>query len=75
MTNIAYSGCKNKNFYNVDLKNKFMAEYLEILDGSKKEQYESLIPQIKGLLSGENDLRASDRSPGYRVVFPGKFGR
>ena len=40
-------------------KNKIMAEDLEILDGSKNEQYESLIPQIKGLLSGENDLIAN----------------
>ena len=36
-----------------------MAEDLEILNGSKNEQYESLIPQIKGLLSGENDLIAN----------------
>lgn len=32
-----------------------MAEDLSIITGGKKEQYESLIPQIKGLLEGEPD--------------------
>ena len=32
-----------------------MAEDLAIATGSKKEQYESLLPQIKGLLEGESD--------------------
>ena len=32
-----------------------MAEDLQILSGSKEEQYSSLIPQIKGLLEGETD--------------------
>lgn len=36
-----------------------MAEDLEVFAGTKKEQYESLIPQIKGLLKGENDLVAN----------------
>ncbi len=36
-----------------------MAEDLSILKGSKQEQYESLIPQIKGLLHGENNLIAN----------------
>lgn len=36
-----------------------MAEDLNILKGSKQEQYESLIPQIEGLLYGENNLIAN----------------
>lgn len=36
-----------------------MAEDLSIIAGSKQEQYESLIPQIKGLLEGEPDLIAN----------------
>ena len=36
-----------------------MAEDLLIIKGTKKEQYEALIPQIKGLLYGENDLIAN----------------
>jgi L-methionine (R)-S-oxide reductase len=36
-----------------------MAEDLSILTGTKQEQYESLIPQIKGLLEGEPDLVAN----------------
>lgn len=32
-----------------------MAEDLQILEGNKDEQYQSLIPQIKGLLEGETD--------------------
>ncbi len=36
-----------------------MAEDLSIIKGSKKEQYEALIPQIKGLLDGEPDLIAN----------------
>lgn len=36
-----------------------MAEDLNILKGSKKEQYESLLPQIEGLLHGENNLIAN----------------
>lgn len=36
-----------------------MAEDLLVQQGSKKEQYESLIPQIKGLLDGEEDIVAN----------------
>lgn len=36
-----------------------MAEDLTITSGSKAAQYESLIPQIKGLLDGETDLIAN----------------
>ena len=33
-----------------------MTEDLTIISGNKTEQYQSLIPQIKGLLEGEADL-------------------
>ena len=36
-----------------------MAEDLSIIVGTKEDQYQSLIPQIKGLLEGENDLVAN----------------
>ncbi|MEO5946810.1 MAG: GAF domain-containing protein [Chitinophagaceae bacterium] len=36
-----------------------MAEDLAIITGNKTEQYQSLIPQIKGLLEGEDDLIAN----------------
>ncbi|MBS4043849.1 MAG: GAF domain-containing protein [Chitinophagaceae bacterium] len=36
-----------------------MAEDLSIVIGSKEEQYLSIIPQIKGLLMGEDDLIAN----------------
>lgn len=36
-----------------------MAEDLHIIKGSKEEQYEALIPQIKGLLEGETDQVAN----------------
>lgn len=36
-----------------------MAEDLQIISGSKTEQYQSLLPQIKGLLEGETDLVAN----------------
>jgi len=36
-----------------------MAEDLQIIKGSKTEQYESLLPQIRGLLEGEPDLVAN----------------
>ena len=36
-----------------------MAEDLQIIIGNKAEQYDSLIPQIKGLLEGEPDLVAN----------------
>jgi L-methionine (R)-S-oxide reductase len=36
-----------------------MAEDLQVTSGSKTEQYENLLPQIKGLLEGETDLTAN----------------
>lgn len=36
-----------------------MAEDLMIVKGTKQEQYEALLPQIKGLLQGETDLVAN----------------
>ncbi|HVZ24649.1 MAG TPA: GAF domain-containing protein, partial [Sediminibacterium sp.] len=36
-----------------------MAEDLTIMAGSKTEQYEALLPQIKALLEGETDLIAN----------------
>ena len=36
-----------------------MAEDLQIITGTKQEQYEALLPQIKGLLHGEEDLIAN----------------
>lgn len=36
-----------------------MAEDLVVLKGTKQEQYESLIPQIKALIEGEADLVAN----------------
>ena len=36
-----------------------MAEDLAIISGTKEDQYQSLIPQIKGLLEGETDLVAN----------------
>jgi GAF domain-containing protein len=36
-----------------------MAEDLNIITGNKTVQYQSLIPQIKGLMEGENDLVAN----------------
>jgi GAF domain-containing protein len=37
----------------------FMADDLQIVHGSKEEEYQSLIPQLKGLLTGEPDLIAN----------------
>lgn len=36
-----------------------MAEDLALTEGTKEEQYQSLIPQIKGLIIGEEDLVAN----------------
>lgn len=36
-----------------------MSEDLHIISGTKEEQYEQLIPQIRGLLEGETDLTAN----------------
>jgi len=37
----------------------FMAEDLHVVQGTKEEEYQSLLPQIKGLLEGETDLIAN----------------
>ncbi|WP_126243376.1 GAF domain-containing protein [Chitinophaga rhizosphaerae] len=36
-----------------------MAEDLQIIQGTKAEQYEALLPQIKALITGEPDLTAN----------------
>jgi len=36
-----------------------MAEDLQIIAGTKEEQYQALLPQVKGLLEGEKDLVAN----------------
>lgn len=36
-----------------------MAEDLHVIQGTKEEQYQSLIPQIKGLIEGETDVTAN----------------
>jgi L-methionine (R)-S-oxide reductase len=36
-----------------------MAEDLTIISGTKEEQYKAILPQIKGLLEGEQDLIAN----------------
>ena len=36
-----------------------MAEDLQIIQGTKAEQYEALMPQVKALLEGETDLVAN----------------
>jgi GAF domain-containing protein len=36
-----------------------MAEDLQIIQGTKAEQYEALLPQIKALITGEADLTAN----------------
>ena len=36
-----------------------MAEDLQVITGTKAEQYEALIPQIKGILEGEPDMIAN----------------
>ena len=33
-----------------------MSEDLNVIQGTKEEQYQSLLPQIKGLLEGETDF-------------------
>jgi L-methionine (R)-S-oxide reductase len=38
---------------------KIMAEDLYIVGGTKEEAYQSLLPQIKGLVAGETDLVAN----------------
>ncbi len=36
-----------------------MAEDLRIISGTKEEQYQELVPQVEGLLTGETDLIAN----------------
>jgi GAF domain-containing protein len=36
-----------------------MADDLSVIEGTKQEQYEGLLPQIQGLVSGEKDLIAN----------------
>lgn len=36
-----------------------MSEDLNVIEGTKEEQYQSLIPQIQGLMEGETDLIAN----------------
>ena len=36
-----------------------MSEDLQVINGSKEEQYKNLLPQIQGLLQGEDDLIAN----------------
>ena len=36
-----------------------MAEDLHVMQGTREEQYQSLIPQLQGLLTGETDLVAN----------------
>jgi GAF domain-containing protein len=36
-----------------------MAEDLHVIQGTKEQQYKSLLPQVKGLLEGETDLIAN----------------
>lgn len=36
-----------------------MAEDLDIVRGTKAEEYQSLVPQVKGLLAGETDIVAN----------------
>ncbi len=55
-----------------------MAEDLDTITGSKEEKYESLMPQVKGLLTGEHILlliwqmlqqRLKNNSNGLRFGF------
>ncbi|MGN6213817.1 GAF domain-containing protein [Parafilimonas sp.] len=41
------------------IKDNFMAEDLHVIQGTKEEQYQSLIPQIKALIEGETDVTAN----------------
>src|SRR5512147_1124818 len=36
-----------------------MAEDLHIIQGTREEQYQALLPQLKGLMEGETDLTAN----------------
>ncbi|MGN6354177.1 MAG: GAF domain-containing protein [Parafilimonas sp.] len=41
------------------IKDDVMAEDLHVIQGTKEEQYQSLIPQIKALIAGETDVTAN----------------
>ncbi len=41
------------------IKDDVMAEDLHVIQGTKEEQYQSLIPQIKALIEGETDVTAN----------------
>src|SRR5438105_3491974 len=51
--------CRTVFVFNFAAYFNTMAEDLTIIAGTKQEQYEALIPQIKGLLEGETDLVAN----------------
>jgi GAF domain-containing protein len=46
-------------YYYIDINYAYMAEDLMIQQGTKKEQYESLLPQIEALLAAEPDFIAN----------------
>ena len=46
-------------FINIAVQIVIMAEDLKIIHGSKEHQYISLIPQIKSLIEGENNMIAN----------------
>jgi GAF domain-containing protein len=50
---------KFKTYFCILITGRYMAEDLHIVQGDKTEQYTSLLPQIKGLLTGEPDLVAN----------------
>lgn len=55
-----FAPCPEENDQIVNSSEKtLMAEDLQIAQGTKAEQYRALIPQIKGLLTGEPDLIAN----------------
>ena len=49
-----------------------MAEELTFISGSKEEQYLSLLPQVKALIEGEEDLVANLAKGSFRF-FLGRF--
>ena len=57
LQNIWVKAKKHETFFKLIFAT--MAEDLQIASGTKADQYESLIPQIKGLLEGEPDLVAN----------------
>jgi len=57
LVNVSSNSADLRKFAYFNLIN--MSEDLQIAKGSKEEQYQSLLPQIKGLLEGEPDLIAN----------------